>query len=469
MNHRQCHQIVPLVSRREVLRYTSCGFGWLAFSSLFGQVAAAAASQSLGADGPLAPKPPHFPAKAKHVIFLCMRGGPSHVDTFDYKPLLEKHNGRPGPRPGSKLLASPWKFQQAGQSGLWISDLFPNLRKQADQLCLVHSMQTDLPAHPQAFLRMHTGTSQFIRPSLGAWTLYGLGTENQNLPGFVSITPPNGFGGSQNYGSSFLPAIYQGTKIGAENRTVSGAEIPYLKSRLTRQAQRAELDFLNALNQHKLHRDQHNPDVEGAIQAAELAFKMQSAMPEVTDLSRESAATKKLYGIEGGGRTANFGGKLLLARRLVESGVRFVEVGHGNWDHHFNMTQNLENSCNEIDLPLAGLLTDLKSRGLLEKTLIVWTGEFGRTPYAQGNDGRDHNNKAFTLWMAGGGVKGGLSYGSSGDYGHEAVDRPVSIHDLHATMLALLGLDHERLTFNYAGRDFRLTDVYGTVVKDLIA
>jgi hypothetical protein len=468
MNIRQCNSITPLVNRREILKYTSCGFGWLAFSSLFGKVAASA-TQPMVVDGPLAAKAPHFPAKAKHVIFLCMRGGPSHVDTFDHKPLLTKHTGRPGPRPGSKLLGSPWKFQQSGKSGLWISDLFPNLQKQADQLCMVHSMQTDLPAHPQAFLRLHTGTSQFIRPSVGAWTLYGLGTENQNLPGFVSITPPNGFGGSQNYGSSFLPAIYQGTKIGAENRSVAGAELPYLKPRLGRQAQRAELDFLNTLNQQKLQRDQHNPDVEGAIQAAELAFKMQSAMPEASDLSRESAATKKLYGIETGSRTANFGNKLLLARRLVENGVRFVEVSHGNWDHHFNLTQNLENSCNDIDLPLAGLISDLKSRGLLDKTLIVWTGEFGRTPYAQGNDGRDHNNKAFTLWMAGGGVKPGMAYGNSGDYGHEAVENPVSIHDLHATMLALLGLDHERLTYNYAGRDFRLTDVYGRVVKDIIA
>ncbi len=464
-----CHSVTPLVNRRDILRLTSCGFGWLAFSGLFGKTASARSLSlpHLHVDNPLAPKPPHFPAKAKRVIFLCMRGGPSHIDTFDYKPQLLKDTGKPGPRPGSKLLGSKWKFEQSGKNGLWISDLFPELRKRADELCLIRSMQTDLPAHPQAFVRMHTGTSQFIRPSLGAWTLYGLGTENENLPGFVSIAPPNGFGGSTNYGSSFLPAIYQGTKIGSENRSIAGAEIPHLKPRLDRRDQRAELDFLNTLNETKLKRDLVNPHVEGAIEASELAFKMQSQMPDVINIDKESETTKRSYGI-GNTKTDNFGRKLLLARRLVESGVRFVEVGHGNWDHHFNLSQRLEESCQEIDLPITGLLADLKSKRMLDDTLVVWTGEFGRTPYAQGNDGRDHNNKSFTLWMAGGGVKGGYSYGSSDDYGYEAIENAVPIHDLHATILALLGLDHERLTFNYAGRDFRLTDVHGNVVKDII-
>jgi hypothetical protein len=365
-------------------------------------------------------------------------------------------------------MASKWKFKQSGKSGLWISELFPELQKKADDLCLIRSMNTDLPAHPQAVVRLHTGNSQFVRPSLGAWTLYGLGTENQNLPGFISIAPPNGFGGSQNYGSAFLPAIYQGTKIGADNRSISNAKIPYLEPRLNAKDQRAELDFLNALNESKLKKDKVNPDVEGAIEASELAFKMQSQMPGVIDIAKEDDATQRLYGI-GNRTTDNFGRKLLLARRLVENGVRFVEVTHGNWDHHFNLSQRLESSCQEIDLPLAGLLTDLKKRGMLDDTLVVWTGEFGRTPYAQGNDGRDHNNKAFTLWMAGGGAKGGFSYGSSGEFGYEATENPVHIHDLHATILALLGLDHERLTFNYAGRDFRLTDVYGNVVKDVMS
>jgi hypothetical protein len=454
------------MNRRDVLSLTSCGFGWLAFSGMFGRTAHAAPVIS-PFDGPLSPKAAHFPAKAKRVIFLCMRGGPSHVDTFDYKPQLNKDSGKPGPRPGSKLLGSKWKFQQAGQNGLWISELFPELQKQADELCLIRSMQTDLPAHPQAFVRMHTGTSQFIRPSLGAWTLYGLGTENQNLPGFVSISPPNGFGGSQNFGSSFLPAIYQGTKIGSETRSIENARVPHLKPRLNARDQRAELEFLNTLNESKLNRDKRNPAIEGAIEASELAFRMQTQMPGVLDVSEESEATKKLYGIGENG-TDNFGRKLLLARRLIENGVRFVEVGHGNWDHHFNLSDKLSESCQEIDVPIAGLLKDLKRRKMLDDTLIVWTGEFGRTPYAQGNDGRDHNNKAFTLWMAGGGVKGGFAHGQSDEYGHEAAENPVSIHDLHATILALLGLDHERLTFNYAGRDFRLTDVHGNVVREII-
>jgi len=451
--------VAPLFTRRDVLKYTSCGFGWLAFSGLTG---------SVRADSPLAPKQPHFPARAKRVIFLCMRGGPSHVDTFDYKPRLIADTGQPGPRPGSKLLGSKWAFTQHGEGGLWISELFPKLAQRADDLCMIHSMQTDLPAHPQAFVRLHTGTSQFIRPSLGAWTLYGLGTENDNLPGFVSITPPNGFGGSQNYGSAFLPAIYQGTRYGSETRSIERAEIAYLRGRESPRAQREELDFVQALNREKLRRDEHNADVEGAIEAGELAFKMQSEMPEVLDLTRENTRILKLYGI-GEQPTDDFGRKCLIARRLIENGVRFVEVTHGNWDHHFNLSQNLERNCGEVDLPIAGLLTDLSQRGLLKDTLVVWTGEFGRTPYAEGQDGRDHNNKAFTLWMAGGGVRGGCSYGRSDDYGYEAAENPVPIHDLHATMLALLGLDHEQLTYRHAGRDFRLTDVHGRVIQEIFA
>jgi len=463
-----CNQIAPLVNRRQLLQYASCGFGWLAFSGMLGRSAGARAGELLPLENPLAAKQPHFAAKAKHVIFLCMRGGPSHLDTFDYKPKLQSDSGKPGPRPGSKLLASKFKFSKSGKSGLWISELYSELAKQADQLCFIHSMQTDLPAHPQALVRLHTGTSQFVRPSLGAWTLYGLGTENENLPGFVSITPSSGFGGATNYGSSFLPAIYQGTALGRDNRPIATAEIAHLKTRQSREEQRAELDFLQTLNRRKLEQDKVNPDVEGAIEAAELAFKMQSEMPQVLDLGKETEATKKLYGLNDRA-TEDFGRKCLLARRMVEAGVRFIEVTHGNWDHHFNMNASLERSCGEIDRPVAGLLQDLKKRGLLDETLVVFSGEFGRTPYAQGQDGRDHNNKAFTLWMAGGGVKGGYAYGKSDPYGFDVEENPVSIHDLHATLLALLGLDHERLTFNHAGRDFRLTDVYGNVVKDVIA
>lgn len=464
-----CGRVVPLASRREVLQATSCGFGWLAFGALASRLMPAASADAAERHGDKPGPRTHFPAKAKRVIFLCMRGGPSHVDTFDHKPKLIADAGKPGRRPGSTLLGPLGKFAPRGKSGLMISDLFPELSTRADDLCVVRSMQTDLPAHPQAFLRMHTGSSQFVRPSLGAWTLYGLGTEAENLPGFVTITPPNGFGGAQNYGAGFLPAINQGTRLGADNRRFASAEVPNLKPKVAAPAQRAELDFIQSLNRKTLSREGgHSPEVEGVIESFELAYKMQSRMPEVTDLSRESEATRKLYGI-GDRATEDFGRKLLLARRLSEAGVRFVEVSHGNWDHHFNISTVLPNSCAAVDKPLAGLLTDLKSRGMLKDTLVVWTGEFGRTPHAQGGDGRDHNNKAFSLWMAGGGVKGGFAHGVSDDYGYEAVKDPVSIHDLHATILALLGLDHEKLTFRHAGRDFRLTDVHGNVVKAIMA
>ena len=455
-----CGHITSLLTRRSLLKNLSCGFGWLAFSDLVARAATAT--------GPLAPKPTHFPAKANRVIFLCMRGGPSHVDTFDYKPKLTADNGKVGKRPGTKLLGSPWEFKQHGKSGLWLSELFPKLAAHADELCLLRSMQTNLPAHPQAVITMHTGSSQFVRPSLGAWSLYGLGTANENLPGFVTITPSNGSGGAQNYGSSFLPAIYQGTRIGSDNRPIEGAQLSNLEPTMNAQAQRTELDFIQNLNQQKLHKDGVNPEVEGVIQSYELAFKMQSQMPLVIDTDKESDATKKLYGIDTAA-TADFGRKCLMARRMVEAGVRFVEIGHGNWDHHFNLDNAMRTNCGAIDQPIAGLLTDLHQRGLLKDTLVIWGGEFGRTPHAQAGNGRDHNNKGFTMWMAGGGVKGGFSYGSTDDYGYEAVDKTMPIHDWHATVLALLGLDHEKLTFPYAGRDFRLTDTKGTVAKEIIS
>jgi hypothetical protein len=449
-----------------MLKTLSSGFGYLAFAGLAAK--ASGAVSAAPATGPLAPKSPHFPARAKRVIFLCMRGGPSHVDTFDYKPVLTADTGKPGRRPGTTLLGTKWKFNQSGKSGLWISELFPNVAKHADDLCLLRSMQTDLPAHPQAFMKLHTGNSQFIRPSLGAWSLYGLGTENENLPGFVTITPPSGFGGAQNYGSAFLPAIYQGTRLGNDNRPIASAELKNLTSSLNKQAQRAELDLVQTLNRQALQRDRVNPEIEGVIESYELAFRMQSQMPQVMDLSKETEATKQLYGI-GEPATEDFGRKCLLARRFAEAGVRFIEISHGNWDQHFNLSTALGNNCGAVDKPIAGLLADLKSRGMLKDTLVIWGGEFGRTPHAQGGDGRDHNNKAFTMWMAGGGVKGGLSYGKTDDYGYEAVEDKVQIHDLHATILALLGLDHEKLTYRYAGRDFRLTDVHGEVVKGIMA
>lgn len=457
MNQYLCNTRQPLMDRRSVLQHSACGFGWLAFSSLLAR-----------ANGAGDTKNAHFPAKAKRVIFLCMKGGPSHVDTFDYKPELEKVDGKAGPRPGSKWMASKWKFKQHGKSGLWISDLFPELSKQADQLCIVNSMQTDIPAHPQATIRMHTGTSQFVRPSLGSWTLYGLGTENENLPGFISIAPAGGSGGAQNYGNGFLPATYQGMRIGTENKEIDETQVANLAPIVGAERQKKELDFIQSMNRSKLTRDRGDAELEGVIHSYELAFKMQSELPHVMDISKETEDIKKLYGLDNKA-TKNFGGKCLMARRLVESGVRFVEITHGNWDHHNNIEEALTNNCNAIDKPLYGLITDLEARGLLDETLIVWTGEFGRTPYAQGRDGRDHNHKAFSLWMAGGGTKSGQSYGSSGEFGVEAVENPVPIVDFHATVLALLGLDHEKLTYPYAGRDFRLTETKGRVIKDWIA
>ncbi len=485
-----------MLSRRQLLKSTSSGFGYLAFAALAQQEAARALAAE-GSKNPLAPKPSHFPAKAKRVIFLCMEGGPSHVDTFDYKPKLTADDGKAPPRGrggfggGGKLMASPFKFAQHGKSGLWISDAFPELSKQADKLCLLNGMYTDLPNHPQAFLQMHCGVFQFPRPSLGAWVLYGLGSENQNLPGFITINPPRNNGGPANYGASFLPAMYQGTKIGGggfgggfggNTQQVSNLKNP----KQTMSSQRVQLDFVQELNQNALDAVGGNPEIEGLISSYELAFRMQGELPKLLDTSRESAATLRLYGLEGGGagggrpgfgggaggmgggRGAAFGQQCLLARRMVEAGVRFVEVTMGGWDHHRTIKDSLTNSCSAIDKPIAGLLADLESRDMLKDTLVIWGGEFGRTPSAQ-SDGRDHNARGYTLWMAGGGVKGGLAHGRTDDYGFEAVDGKVHVHDWHATVLHLLGFDHTKLTYRHAGRDMRLTDVKGNVVTEIMA
>ena len=453
------------LSRRTMLKTTASGFGYLAFAGLSTWAAEKAAN-------PLAPKKPHFPARAKHVIFLCMKGGPSHVDTFDYKPQLTADDGKPftqGRFNGAKLLGSPWKFAQHGQSGLWISELYPETAKHADDLCVVRSMQTDLPSHAQAFVQMHTGIFQAPRPSLGSWTLYGLGTENENLPGFITLCPPETFGGSGNYASAFLPAIYQGTRIGSSSQPIASATISNLRNPVqSRSSQRAQLDYLQQLNRATLEHDRVNPGIEGIIESYELAFRMQDEVPKLMDWSKESKATQQLYGANDRA-TENFGKQCLLARRFVEAGVRFVEVCHGDWDQHRQLKQMHGRNALGSDKPIAGLLTDLKARGLLKDTLVIWGGEFGRTPFAQNGDGRDHNNKGYTIWMAGGGVKGGLAYGSTDDYGYEAVENKVHIHDWHATILHLLGLDHEKLTYRYAGREMRLTDVKGNVVKDIVA
>jgi hypothetical protein len=459
-----------------MLQTTSAGFGYLALASL--STMATAKEQSTSSDrashNPLAAKPPHFPAKAKRVIFLCMVGAPSHVDTFDYKPALQRDHGKRGLY-GGQLLRSQWEFRQRGKSGLWISDLFPEVSKHADDLCLIRSMHCDQPVHPAAQTQLHTGTAQFVRPSLGAWTLYGLGTENDNVPGFVSLSPQPG--SSRQYGSAFLPAIYAGTPIGAGRQgpgqgrgpAPATGSLPDLKNPLdSRDQQRAKLNLVQSLNREHLKQRPSRPELEGVIESYELAFRMQDALPELMNTSGESAQTLAMYGADGG-PTASFGRQCLMARRFVEAGVRFVEVTQGGWDHHRNLSTDLPQSCLGIDQPIAGLLQDLKQRKLLDETLVIWGGEFGRTPAAQGGDGRDHNNKGFTLWMAGAGVRGGMSYGATDEYGYAAVENPCHIHDWHATVLHLMGLDHTKLTYRYAGRDFRLTDVHGTVQTGILS
>ena len=463
------------LSRREVLKSTSCGFGYLALAGLFGQTARAATTSE--PNHPLGPKQPHFAPKAKRVIFMFMQGGPSHVDTFDYKPGLEKDDGKsPGTgvtgRGNRKLMKSPWKFTPSGNSGLPISELFPHLAKHADDLCLLNSMHTDLPNHPQASVQLHTGSFQFVRPSIGSWVLYGLGTENQELPGFITINPITRVGGAVNYGSSFLPAPYQGTRLGGEGQSLASASMPNLANgSLSRDQQRKQLDLLQTINRSRLEKDKVNNELEGVIESYELAFRMQSAVPKLMDTSDESPATLEAYGI-GGGRgaaTDNFGRQCLLARRFAEAGVRFIELGTSGWDQHGNLRTALTRNCTSIDQPMAALINDLKQRDMLKDTLLVWGGEFGRTPHAQNTDGRDHNSLGYSMWMAGGGVRGGMRYGATDEHGIKSVEKPMHVHDLHATILHLLGLDHERLTYRYSGRDFRLTDVHGNVATEILA
>jgi hypothetical protein len=456
------------VSRRDMLRSASAGFGYLAFA---GMCRNAVADDSTTA---LLPKSSHFEPRAKRVVFLHMAGAPSHVDTFDYKPRLQADNGKQvagGGRFG-RLLGSPFGFDQHGESGLWISELFSEVAKHADDLCLLRGLHTDQPAHPQATMQMHTGSAQFVRPSLGAWTLYGLGTENESLPGFICISPPRG---AVNYGSSFLPALYQGTPIGGSGgraaRGGSGGNLQIANisnPRLRRSQQKLQLDLVQSLNSSKLRDGRDDSHVEAVIAAHELAFRMQDVVPDVMDINDESREVQAKYGI-GERSTDGFGRQCLLARRFLESGVRFVEISHGGWDQHTELRDKHTSQAQAVDRPIAGLLQDLKDRDLLKDTLVLWGGEFGRTPTAQGTDGRNHNNKGFTMWMAGGGVKGGFSHGATDEYGAEAVEDKMHIHDLHATILHILGLDHTKLTYRYAGRDFRLTDVHGNVAKEILA
>ncbi len=459
-------------TRRDLLRRTACGFGHIALLGLLNESTAAAA------DATLAPKASHFSAKAKRVIFLFLHGGVSHIDTFDPKPELDRMHGKPLPFKQplqfagtlGKLLKSPWSFRHYGESGLPVSELFPNIGSVIDDICLIRSMHCEQVDHGGAILQLHTGSAVFPRPSMGAWIAYGLGSENRDLPGFVTIAPPVMHGGTQNYGAAFLPAAFQGTAYGDSRTPMTSAGIRNLRRAEARvDLQRQQLDFIRRANLAHAEKKAEDSRLAARIEAFELAFRMQMAAPDAVDISKESNHTRDLYGI-GGGPTDNFGRQCLLARRLVERGVRFVQCSHSyKWDQHGGLRGGHQTNAAEVDRPIAGLIRDLKQRGMLDDTLVVWGTEFGRTPAAEGTDGRDHNPYGFTLWMAGGGTKGGIAYGATDEIGYKAVENRVSMYDLHATILHLLGMDHTKLTFRHAGRDFRLTDVHGEVVRDLLA
>jgi hypothetical protein len=464
-------------SRREMLRSVGSGLGSIALASLLqDQLHASSAS-------PLAPKTPHFPPRAKHVIFLYMDGGPSQVDTFDYKPMLEKYNGSdPSQTIGKlaptqfdnvgKVLQSPWKFRQHGQSGAWVSELFPHLAEHVDDLAFVRSMTSEFSEHTSANYFLHTGNGLQGRPSMGAWFGYGLGTENQQLPGFVVINggliPP---GGLDCFGSGFLPSAYQGSVFLPQDKPIANIR----RTEASDELQRRKLDLIAEFDQELLQQSGHDPEIEAAIQNFETAYEMQTAVPELMDLEEESAATRQMYGLEADFKnTRTFGKQCLIARRLVERGVRFIELtcpsGNGDrWDQHSGLVDGHNKNCRTVDQPIAALLKDLKRVGLFDSTLVVWAGEFGRTPFAQGKDGRDHNPFGFTIWMAGGGVRGGVTIGETDEWGYHAVRDRYEIHDLHATMLHLLGIDHTRSTFRFSGRDMRLTDVHGRLIEGVLA
>lgn len=469
----------PASSRRQWLQQTACGFGGLALAGLTAESRARAAGHTTAA--------PHFAPRAKRVIFLFMQGGPSHVDTFDYKPKLDEYHARQfefdddrtkaktqnGKAPQS-VMKSPWTFQQYGQTDRWASELFhQTASRHMDSLCMVHSMHTEGVAHGPATLFLHCGATNFIRPSMGSWVSYGLGRENEDLPAFVSICPSAGNGGARNYGSAFLPKTYQGTPIGRPGS--ADLQMPHLQPpQIDAQRLQGHRDLLQSLNRQQWARRGEDSQLEAVIQSYELAWRMQSAAPDVFDLEQETQATLDMYGI-GKQPTNQYGRQCLLARRLCEAGVRYIQVNYGDnsanpaWDQHSNLPKHADHAA-RVDQPIAALLTDLKQRGLLEDTIVWWGAEFGRTPYAQANGtGRDHNPSGFTMWLTGGGIQAGLSYGRTDEFGHQAIENKVHMHDLHATILHLMGLDHERLTYRYAGRDFRLTDVHGRIVHDLIA
>lgn len=469
------------MTRREMLRQCANGFGGLALSALIADESMAGAlATATSARNPLAPRQPHFAPKARNVIFLYMDGGPSQMDTFDPKPLLEKEHGQPFKMKmeptqfnnNGNTFKSPWKFRNYGRSGIPVSDLFPHVGQMADALCVIRSMVAEFSEHTNANYFLHTGLGLSGRPSAGAWVSYGLGSENENLPGFVvlngGLIPP---GGLDNFASAFLPATYQGSIFRAQSPLVANIQPTEARPEL----QRNKLALLRHLDESSLEKSGHAEQVESAIANYELAFRMQAAVPELMELDGESSATKKMYGLDAGFEpTRIFAAQCLLARRLVERGVRFVEltcprVSGDRWDQHGGLYEGHRNNALAVDQPIAALLRDLKARGLLDTTLVLWAGEFGRTPFSQGSDGRDHNPFGFSIWLAGGGVRGGTIYGATDDYGYKAVEDKVQMYDLHATMLHLLGLDHKKLTFRFSGRDMRLTDVHGEVVSAILA
>jgi hypothetical protein len=473
----------PALTRRQMLWQCANGIGGLALAALLGEDAFAgtAAERTPVPAGPLSPRAPHFPAKARNVIFLYMDGGPSQMDTLDPKPRLQKENGQPFKMKmeptqfnnNGNTLGSPWAFKQYGQSGIPISDLFPHLGRCADHLCVVRSMTSEFSEHTNANYFLHTGLGRSGRPSVGAWVCYGLGSVNRNLPGFVVL---NGGlvprGGAENFGSGFLPASFQGSVFRAGDHPMANIE----PREANPQLQRNKLDLMRELDQNALEEMGHNDQIESAIANYELAFRMQSAVPELMSIGGESQLTRTLYGLDAPDQSTRvFGAQCLVARRLVERGVRFVELtcpaiaNVDRWDQHGNLRAGHEQNARAVDQPIAALLQDLHGRGLLDQTLVLWAGEFGRTPFAQGTDGRDHNPFGFSIWLAGGGVKGGAIYGATDEYGYRAVENKVDIHDLHATLLYLLGMDHKKLTVRFSGRDMRLTDVHGEVIHDVLA
>ncbi|MCC9601145.1 DUF1501 domain-containing protein [Stieleria sp. JC731] len=461
-------------TRRRVLQQSACGFAGLAASAF--------ASQQAG----FAHAEPHFQPRAKRVIFLFMQGGVSQVDSFDYKPELEKRHGdsirfndarelaKTGKRGGEqRLMKSPWKFQQHGESGRYVSELFPETARHVDDLCFLHGMHTDGVAHGPATLFLHCGSTNFVRPSVGSWIYYGLGTENSDLPGFVTISPSIGNGGPRNYGTAFLPAKFQGTAIGSASHDELKLE-NLSRTGSTPQRQQDQLQLIERLNrQQVLRRGTTSSEFNAIAESYRLAWRLQQVGPDILDLTTESKQTLSEYGIDKA-ETRGYGEKCLLARRLCEAGVRFIQVNYGDnsanpaWDQHSNLPKHAQHA-RAVDQPIAALLADLKRRGLLEDTIVWWGGEFGRTPYSQSNGtGRDHNPGGFTVWMAGGGFRPGIAYGETDEFGFASVQGKVHMHDLHATLLHQLGLNHEQLTYRHAGRDFRLTDVYGRVIKDVL-